>query len=188
MRGATRVTLSRSVNSLFQSTRPMRGATFCRRVIHVCKQFQSTRPMRGATVRRSGGSRGTRRFNPRAPCGARPISASASMPPQVFQSTRPMRGATFFKRINFFRLLFQSTRPMRGATDISKNPRRMKEFQSTRPMRGATSRSAVSLACVLVSIHAPHAGRDCHRRFGKTVGTVFQSTRPMRGATTEVGD
>ena len=33
----------------FQSTRPMRGATFQGCSFHQQKQFQSTRPMRGAT-------------------------------------------------------------------------------------------------------------------------------------------
>ena len=56
---------------IFQSTRPMRGATGETVSQQGGKRFQSTRPMRGATV--------------------------IGMPPQFtdrFQSTRPMRGAT----------------------------------------------------------------------------------------------
>ena len=34
---------------VFQSTRPMRGATFTSGRTLLCKEFQSTRPMRGAT-------------------------------------------------------------------------------------------------------------------------------------------
>ena len=102
-----------------------------------------------------------KRFNPRAPCGARPDAVSLDVSDTEFQSTRPMRGATFsFIRIfNFFS----------------------------------------------VSIHAPHAGRDpalatsagrfrsfnprapCGARlrpfFIGFMESVFQSTRPMRGAT-----
>ena len=33
-------------------------------------------------------------------------------------------------------------------------------FQSTRPMRGATSSVGLMSRPILVSIHAPHAGRD----------------------------
>ena len=33
-------------------------------------------------------------FNPRAPCGARPIASNALKTRSTFQSTRPMRGAT----------------------------------------------------------------------------------------------
>ena len=73
MRGATYVYCElRDYDTIFQSTRPMRGATtfdpFYMQVI----KFQSTRPMRGATL----ASRFCifcllYNFNPRAPCGAR---------------------------------------------------------------------------------------------------------------------
>ena len=36
------------------------------------------------------------RFNPRAPCGARPQVLLDMMQRTIFQSTRPLRGATFF--------------------------------------------------------------------------------------------
>ena len=84
----------RYVTLMFQSTRPMRGATKVPEPFRVLKKFQSTRPMRGATCVKITGYRIGKSFNPRAPCGARPVAA---MPPPsggVFQSTRPMRGAT----------------------------------------------------------------------------------------------
>ena len=56
--------------------------------------FQSTRPIRGAT--RPCPIRAPRwsNFNPRAPYGARPIMASRCHGYSRFQSTRPIRGAT----------------------------------------------------------------------------------------------
>ena len=56
-------------------------------------------------------------------------------------------------------------------------------FQSTRPMRGATWGLYTPWLRNLISIHAPHAGRDMDG--GRGIRTVygFQSTRPMRGAT-----
>ena len=57
--------------SKFQSTRPMRGATYTGKLKERKEVFQSTRPMRGAT----------RRLDDR-------------IQDAVFQSTRPMRGAT----------------------------------------------------------------------------------------------
>ena len=78
----------------------------------------------------------------------------------AFQSTRPMRGATVRMEDTNFIYKFQSTRPMRGATkDMIWNMRRRK-FQSTRPMRGATASAATSPTIAMISIHAPHAGRD----------------------------
>ena len=121
-------------------------------------------------------------FNPRAPCGARPVNIEARVRGQPFQSTRPMRGATPAHLMYDLNFEFQSTRPMRGATRHLQAKSRGHLFQSTRPMRGATSGSTPSTAtCSFqstrpmrgatrgvqsnlfgrhVSIHAPHAGRD----------------------------
>ena len=122
-------------------------------------------------------------FNPRAPCGARPLRSSALPSAAQFQSTRPMRGATNLLKSGprlgpYFNprapcgarpwhplalpgiCRFQSTRPMRGATSADGRMPGADQFQSTRPMRGATA------------------------IFGNVFGMiVFQSTRPMRGAT-----
>ena len=56
--------------------------------------FQSTRPMRGATRGRATAAPDLRYFNPRAPCGARPKYGTDTDYDIKFQSTRPMRGAT----------------------------------------------------------------------------------------------
>ena len=56
--------------------------------------FQSTRPLRGATGGVDGGGDVWRYFNPRAPCGARQSDIKMSALPDEFQSTRPLRGAT----------------------------------------------------------------------------------------------
>ena len=100
-------------------------------------------------------------FNPRAPCGARPLTLFASVTANEFQSTRPMRGAT-------------GESSQKGGAEESFNPRApcgarlrlrgfssiLVGFQSTRPMRGATSTTLPKSTIRTVSIHAPHAGRD----------------------------
>ena len=56
---------------------------------------------------------------------------------------------------------FQSTRPLRGATSASMPSLSSRAvFQSTRPLRGATSNEGYRRAVLLISIHAPLAGRD----------------------------
>ena len=102
---------------LFQSTRPVRGATST--LTSLCfgeTMFQSTRPVRGATtqgirirprhivsIHAPGAGHDPEAglcltfqpcFNPRAPCGARPLSHAHVMQGLKFQSTRPVRGAT----------------------------------------------------------------------------------------------
>ena len=124
---------------LFQSTRPMRGATLNDKTFPVkkvdfnprapcgarlfllgiqssCKLFQSTRPMRGATGCAPCRSARARHFNPRAPCGARRGKGKMKKELIQFQSTRPMRGATIVPAPSGLFWSFQSTRPMRGAT------------------------------------------------------------------------
>ena len=100
-------------------------------------------------------------FNPRAPCGARHRMVCALYSPVSFQSTRPVRGATHSSATSLFSAIFQSTRPVRGATYTSALPASTpKTFQSTRPVRGATGVVLHPRAQLLISIHAPRAGRD----------------------------
>ena len=122
-------------------------------------------------------------FNPRAPCGARPLPrrcppASADFNPRAPCGARP------------YTLIHAST-------DC--------RFQSARPVRGATRCDGVMDAVVGISIRAPRAGRDakvgsvtrhlgyfnprapCGARRQSRVcdptPRVFQSARPVRGAT-----
>ena len=55
-------------------------------------------------------------FNPRSPCGERPVSAARIRVILLFQSTLPVRGATPLPEALRGALQFQSTLPVRGAT------------------------------------------------------------------------
>ena len=123
-------------------------------------------------------------FNPRAPCGARPFRVDFSYKPIIVSIHAPHAGRDTPSAVSSTDVTgFQSTRPMRGATREAEiyldllsrfNPRApcgarpqytdTREsrfgFQSTRPMRGATGHWISDLGTSLVSIHAPHAGRD----------------------------
>ena len=166
---------------LFQSTRPVRGATgeategllaAVRISIHApragrdpfgvrnrcrCGYFNPRAPC-GARPRRAELLAAFRRnFNPRAPCGARPAEQKTTQPPEMtFQSTRPVRGATGLHATGQAWVEFQSTRPVRGATQLAA----LLKFQSTRPVRGATGPALEDRDAGEISIHAPRAGRD----------------------------
>ena len=71
-----------------------------------------------------------------------------------------MRGATHDRMGNMLSDIFQSTRPVRGATPALVSAVTLKAFQSTRPVRGATDNSDDLGGFVIISIHAPRAGRD----------------------------
>ena len=125
------------------------------------RRFQSTHPLRGATYRRAyGGWRcgisihaplaGCDRrfcilvvsvgyFNPRTPCGVRPPRPRAIQRPWAFQSTHPLRGATGVQvNTQTVEPKFQSTHPLRGATRGERPLLWIEKFQSTHPLRGAT--------------------------------------------------
>ena len=148
--------------------------------------FQSTRPMRGATKQR-GFFIMTDFISIHAPHAGRDSFIRDNYASQVgFQSTRPMRGATV-----------QYLHTFSGEEDF--NPR------APCGARRAERTDGIQRDCI--SIHAPHAGRDCllvhivhrsghfnprapcgARRSGVPLLPIekdlFQSTRPMRGATT----
>ena len=54
-------------------------------------------------------------------------------------------------------------------------------------MRGATPQICAPVAVMIISIHAPRAGRDVLTGSGEWQVPEFQSTRPVRGATDKDG-
>ena len=101
--------------------------------------FQSTRPVWGATWSGSGRRSRHTNFNPRAPCGARQILAAARPGAAHFQSTRPVWGATDIVR-DALRVVDISIHAPRVGRDHAHDLRSaaLVEFQSTRPVWGAT--------------------------------------------------
>ena len=171
----------------FQSTHPLRGATFrprfgsgcgwyfnprtpcgVRRALHRLigdvRKISIHAPLAGCDQSRSGSVRNPQDFNPRTPCGVRPPATAPWRICAIFQSTHPLRGATRPRGISFSASRFQSTHPLRGATNAQAVADTVQAFQSTHPLRGATR-------------------RDFLRRIQPS---RFQSTHPLRGATADI--
>ena len=108
--------------------------------------FQSTHPLRGATAASGSTSRRAGYFNPRTPCGVRPVGHGGLRGRAEFQSTHPLRGATRSFSYPEIIDIFQSTHPLRGATVQRLVAAVTVEFQSTHPLRGATRRPVSSRA------------------------------------------
>ncbi len=125
---------------MFQSTRPVRGATGVLRRRHQSYSVSIHAPRAGRDHRTEYVQKPCNPcFNPRAPCGARPIVLLPSRKIRLFQSTRPVRGATSRHRlVNSKHLSFNPRAPC-GARPAAK---RIVAFR------------------LGVSIHAPRAGRD----------------------------
>ena len=82
------------MSHLFQSTRPVWGATPSARQANRAKWISIHAPRVGRDNPFLVAACCCRNFNPRAPCGARPAQSGAKRLPAVFQSTRPVWGAT----------------------------------------------------------------------------------------------
>ena len=149
------------VRTLFQSTRPARGATG-RGLIPSPLYFISIHaPREGRDLQGFLGWCQVFDFNPRAPRGARRRGEIDVISPLYFNPRAP-RGARRYLAIVYLSLCkFQSTRPARGATPQNlKHSRIVYPFQSTRPARGATWSLRPDERGGSISIHAPREGRD----------------------------
>ena len=146
-------------------------------------------------------------FNPRAPCGARPLPPGILSWPGSISIHAPLAGrdrvpsrlSNPFTDISihaplagrdlilFFvfvaLLLFQSTRPLRGATLLSPLSEDRLKISIHAPLAGRDTSFLYTYYIIKISIHAPLAGRDETPAPVETPVVVFQSTRPLRGAT-----
>ena len=191
--------------ALFQSTLPLRGATYSGHFVKVFLAFQSTLPLRGATG-----------------------LVSSTSPPGPFQSTLPLRGATMAYEERVLPKIISIHAPLTGSDNGDRmerailrhfNPRSPygerpasrcpslghRQFQSTLPLRGATgSKRSPYTFLIYFNPRSPYGerpGLPCNHAFyryfnprspygerrygaaGVQHGFLFQSTLPLRGAT-----
>ena len=172
------------LQSPFQSTRPVKGATRCSNIHPRHRLVSIHAPREGRD---------------------RPIT-SRRIGPAGFQSTRPVKGATLSARKLVARAGVSIHAPREGRdTNSFFGVRVTTPFQSTRPVKGATLAESHAAHGFGVSIHAPREGRDLlgRRRDGgcgvsihapregrdlsaeetRAYRVKFQSTRPVKGAT-----
>ena len=123
-------------------------------------------------------------FNPRPPCGGRPVCSLPRRLRQPFQSTPPVRGATGVQHTADSKRAISIHAPRAGGDGLRRTMQTPgKRFQSTPPVRGATFRYPGLLPPLGISIHAPRAGGDFPSLTMLTMSRKFQSTPPVRGAT-----
>ena len=175
-----------SVDSLFQSTLPARGATFgILRCVADLKSFQSTLPARGATA-----------------------GAGIFQPARIFQSTLPARGATWYNiivrgwcvisihaprtgsddvdgAVDVVHLAISIHAPRTGS-DLRRNflHRLVQRISIHAPRTGSDPSPSGRLSRRMsISIHAPRTGSDLVACYTDIERELFQSTLPARGAT-----
>ena len=170
--------------SSFQSTRPTRGATgkrrpSCRSVyfnpraprgarrtacyqLWLVRVFQSTRPTRGATIS-SPLVEHSWSISIHAPHAGRDPQGAQHRAPGHISIHAPHAGRDPYLAEDGSEMTYHfNPRAPRGARHRWIDNRICQHgFQSTRPTRGATETARSAAQRKEISIHAPHAGRDC---------------------------
>ncbi len=170
---------------LFQSTRPVWGATCAYRddratggniSIHAPRVgrdaksgytlgevtvFQSTRPVWGATTCILARPNTWRKFQSTRPVwGATTVTMCLASSRLYFNPRAPCGARPCVVQGRFLVEGFQSTRPVWGATAANLQSQITALFQSTRPVWGATFSPGTQHRPRAISIHAPRVGRD----------------------------
>ena len=169
---------------IFQSTRPIRGATHHGQRLGREVPISIHAPHTGRDWR-SSGDRLMTKISIHAPHTGRDVAVQESRyGVLLFQSTRPIRGATWGMVCRSGMVSYFNPRAPYGARLVyMRRELSSRLFQSTRPIRGATPDVAVDGIGAVISIHAPHTGRDDLDELIRQLSRIFQSTRPIRGAT-----
>ena len=152
--------------------------------VGTCHQFQSTHPLRGATFTGLGiHTQNTVSIHtPLAGCDL--AGKATAFGARMFQSTHPLRGATPIPNVVWGNIYCFNphtpcgVRPSEEETDILTFG-----VSIHTPLAGCDLSSQTDGSLKRVSIHTPLAGCDhraCHNQAGYH---KFQSTHPLRGAT-----
>ena len=142
--------------------------------------FQSTRPMRGATISLTLRRSAALYFNPRAPCGRDGLYGYSRYLLPEFQSTRPVRARLQLRQELHAAKQISIHAPRAGATEAIKTFHEHGYISIHAPRAGATSLSPIGLCGIIdfnprapcgrdtifslsllscpISIHAPRAG------------------------------
>ena len=123
--------------------------------------FQSTRPIRGATLKVYFYQILFYHFNPRAPYGARLKLESLQTRSETFQSTRPIRGATVNgQKLSNIKVYFNPRAPYGARPWFCGLVSFTFHFNPRAPYGARRKIRVIANTVRNISIHAPHTGRD----------------------------
>ena len=130
------------------------------------------------------GDRGEFYFNPRAPCGARPIQRNRSGRRHGISTHAPLAGRDNIVEQEYTNSVISTHAPLAGRDSVQARYRKANVISTHAPLAGrdpnARRRYAVE---IIISTHAPLAGRDLVDVDFAEYRRKFQPTRPLRGAT-----
>ena len=162
VRGATLKVFSTQYQAFsFQSTLPVRGATQILSILMSIFPISIHAPRAGSDLEQTVLRLAHRHFNPRSPCGERPLYGNPRGRERAISIHAPRAGSdsvVFFVLIAILR------------------------FQSTLPVRGATTAVCLMPLPWLISIHAPRAGSDVGGVFGTYCHFAISIHAPRAGS------
>ena len=168
----------------FQSTHPLRGATFFYLLGVVGSIISIHAPLAGCDIPAVWIVIANQNFNPRTPCGVRRhCRRDGQRAAGHFNPRTPCGVRHCLRQCCNRRCSFQSTHPLRGATISSSFIAARSNISIHAPLAGCDGQHAQGLPARSISIHAPLAGCDARRSWTWRKTGRFQSTHPLRGAT-----
>ena len=149
--------------------------------MRICSIFQSTRPARGATPA-GAGLKLFRCISIHAPREGRDVAASEAIPAISISIHAPREGRdSVGLSVSVVLGTYFNPRAPRGARRQSfHHSTSCIQFQSTRPARGATAAAEAMDDGTAISIHAPREGRDCRRVWPRQI-TCISIHAPREG-------
>ena len=124
------------------------------------------------------------RFNPRAPCGARPSAIPPLSLSSNFNPRAPCGARQWHRHIELFAVEISTHAPLAGR-DLGGVPSAAEalDFNPRAPCGARRAAKRHVDRHTDISTHAPLAGRDIPSRSPPLPLALFQPTRPLRGAT-----
>ena len=145
----------------FQSTHPLRGATIPGVSERTYTDISIHAPLAGCDLPRGHRRPRQKDFNPRTPCGVRPLDAYTCRCSMCISIHAPLAGCDNYRLQDVLCGDISIHAPLAGCD--AKNAADeivVTLFQSTHPLRGATTRHLLVSFQNYISIHAPLAGCD----------------------------
>ena len=141
---------------------PLAGCDFQQQPFQIAKsRFQSTHPLRGATTSPVSCANWLIYFNPRTPCGVRPLKRVQLFHSCVISIHAPLAGCDQKSSGPSQSRWISIHAPLAGCDCVGLlDPPIVSIFQSTHPLRGATNFGWECFRRNHISIHAPLAGCD----------------------------
>ena len=156
------------------------GRDGIRHLLRACRfLFQSTRPVWGATICRIWTTSSRRNFNPRAPCGARPYGIPLEIQLNGISIHAPRVGRDLYGQASVAGCIISIHAPRVGRdTNLVNAQKRGDNFNPRAPCGARLQAVSRFHPAFSISIHAPRVGRDSSGQRDNSLSDNFNPRAP----------